>query len=665
MLLTELVLHNFGVYRGRHVVDLAPPSPEQPVILVGGLNGAGKTTFLDALQLTLYGHRAGTSNRGSLGYEDYLRYCINRGSQAEDGAAIELQFEVEREGATVRYRVRRQWASQGGRVKERLNVWRDGRDDPLLAEHWADHVEELIPLEIASLFFFDGEKIEALADPVRAQTVVRSAVHSLLGINTVDRLSTDLVALQRRQKHVERDEALEARISELEAAHEQVTALRGEANGRLGQSRVELGVAERGLQRAEDEFAAVGGALLARRKELETQRDGAASQLDGVHDDLRAEAAGALPLALVRDLLAQAQAQARLEREVREQQQLAALLDARDEQVLAGLPDGLDGGAIASLADALRVDRERRQAEAPEGFEAYLDLDADTERALSGVDPEIDRAQTRTQVLLARAEVLESELTELDRLLAAVPAEDAVKLQLQARARARERVLKLRGRCTAYEEEKARLTAARDSAKTQLEQALRKRVDLALQNEDVDRLVQHAERARGTLARYRSAMLARHISKLEIAVLESFSQLMRKQGLVKDLRIDLETFQLRFYNGDLQELQPSRLSAGERQLLAIALLWGLARVAGNRLPTIIDTPLGRLDGQHRQHLVQRYFPHASRQVLLLSTDEEIDAALQAALLPHIGHSYLISYDDATHSSSIRPGYFWEKVEHVA
>jgi DNA sulfur modification protein DndD len=55
-------------------------------------------------------------------------------------------------------------------------------------------------------------------------------------------------------------------------------------------------------------------------------------------------------------------------------------------------------------------------------------------------------------------------------------------------------------------------------------------------------------------------------------------------------------------------------------------LRGLAKASGRPLPTIIDTPLGRLDSTRRRHLLERYFPVASHQVILLSTDEEIDAA---------------------------------------
>ena len=105
-------------------------------------------------------------------------------------------------------------------------------------------------------------------------------------------------------------------------------------------------------------------------------------------------------------------------------------------------------------------------------------------------------------------------------------------------------------------------------------------------------------------------------------------------------------------------MSPDRLSAGERQLLAIALLWGLARVSGRALPTVIDTPLGRLDSSHRANLIERYFPSASHQVILLSTDEEINRTYHRMLEPQIGRSYLLQYDDEERATTVVDGYFW-------
>lgn len=126
------------------------------------------------------------------------------------------------------------------------------------------------------------------------------------------------------------------------------------------------------------------------------------------------------------------------------------------------------------------------------------------------------------------------------------------------------------------------------------------------------------------------------------------------------MQIDTETFRLVLYDHNGECLPKHRLSAGEKQILAIAFLWGLANASGRQLPVAIDTPLGRLDSEHRNHLVDRYFPQASHQVMLLSTDTEIRAEevgrLRAA--GAIAREYRLEYDPKQRQTAVVPGYFW-------
>jgi DNA sulfur modification protein DndD len=74
----------------------------------------------------------------------------------------------------------------------------------------------------------------------------------------------------------------------------------------------------------------------------------------------------------------------------------------------------------------------------------------------------------------------------------------------------------------------------------------------------------------------------------------------------------------------------------------------------------IDTPLGRLDSEHRQHLVERYFPQASHQVLLLSTDTEIRDEEVGVLRSQsaIAREYLLDYHPQKRQTTVKAGYFW-------
>jgi DNA sulfur modification protein DndD len=103
------------------------------------------------------------------------------------------------------------------------------------------------------------------------------------------------------------------------------------------------------------------------------------------------------------------------------------------------------------------------------------------------------------------------------------------------------------------------------------------------------------------------------------------------------------------------------MSSGERQLLAISILWSLSILANKDMPILIDTPLARLDSKHRQNLLKEYFPKSSHQVLIFSTDEEIDNKYYPLIESSVSHKYLIEFDKKTSLSSIAKGYFKEVI----
>lgn len=413
MLLRELVLHDVGVYRGRQILPLTT-TPDRPVVLIGGLNGCGKTTLLDSLQLVMYGSRARCSGRAGRSYDEFLRSLINHKASAADGAAIRLSFDVELEGFTHEYIVHRSWRVVGKKLRESLEVRLDGRHSRSLSEGWAEHVEELLPLEIASLFFFDGEKIEALADPERAAAVVRTAVHSLLGIGTLDQLRIDLVALQRRQVVPGDDEAGEQRVAqlgeELKDAQAQLDAV-ALSRGRL---EVQHNKAELDLSKAEEAFLRDGGALFEERQRLEHEYALATDQVTSLRSDLQRLADGVLPLALVGQLVVDLQAQADVEGSTQRGEQLVELLAQRDQWLLEQLPshERLD------LAVALQEDRERRLPNG--GGLRYLELSDAAWSKLTLTDAAIAQDRLVAADRLRQLSDAANRATELEQQLAGV-----------------------------------------------------------------------------------------------------------------------------------------------------------------------------------------------------------------------------------------------------
>lgn len=660
MILEELVLHNYGLYRGRHSIILTPASPSKPVVLLGGLNGGGKTTILDAIQLALYGKRARCSNRGSLPYEEYLTRCINKGVGPAEGAAVELQFRQRSEGVEHTYRVHRSWVPKGGSVKERVQVLKDGASDRVLTDRWNEVVEEFIPSSMAHLFFFDGEKIEAFADLENSRLLLSNAVNSLLGLDIVERLRTDLLVLAARQHSKFNIGEEKRRFEDAKMEVARVETVLSDYTGQRAAAATKLDQLEKRLADAKTRYANEGGHLFDQRAEIETNRREVEARLAETGRRLNEMAAGVGPLLLLTDLITSAAARAELEEEAQQARAIEDILGERDSRMLETVRALRASKKVVSALEEF-ISSERVARAGAVGVEPYLNLGTEGSFELRGLtrgDFLAGTARELSDLLRTAAELL-SQLDDIDQRLAGVPVADSLASVIEEVNSLEVLVQQQKLRQEALDREIAGLKRERDQKKATWLREVEKVVGLGFQHENGARIIEHSKRVRETLNIFRQSVVRRHVTRIEQLVLDSFRQLLRKSSLISELRIDPEHFSLELRGSDGTVVSPDRLSAGERQLLAVSILWGLARAAGRPLPAVIDTPLGRLDASHRLNLIERYFPHASHQVLLLSTDEEIDESLYRKLKPWIGRSYTLNFDDSRGSTDVRPGYFWQ------
>lgn len=72
-------------------------------------------------------------------------------------------------------------------------------------------------------------------------------------------------------------------------------------------------------------------------------------------------------------------------------------------------------------------------------------------------------------------------------------------------------------------------------------------------------------------------------------------------------------------------------SAGEQQIFVMSLYQSLAEIRTSELPFVIDTPLARIDSEHRRNILDHFFSRLPGQVIILSTDEEINNEGMAVL----------------------------------
>lgn len=657
MILDELILHDVGLFAGRNVLSLTPPSAGKPITLVGGLNGAGKTTILEAIHLALYGPLAAPSSRRSGSYDTYLRSLIHNRANPTQGSSIELAFSAHSQGELHRYRVIRSWKSTPSGTRDRLVVKRDEVVDKTLTATWPESVDGFIPRGIAGLFFFDGEQIESLADLDRSREVLASALSSLLGLDLVDRLSTDLTAIRRRHRDARVPTHLRDKVEAAQASASQLRQIESDAVTRQAELRSAAERADKELHEATGRWRDAGGDLSEKRVTAELNLVACLAESEEIEARLREFAAGAAPLLQVLPHLAEVAERAREEHLAERHRVVLDVLSARDKAVIRRLRSSkAQADAVRQLEGFLREDRDqRRAASAIEPVTELSDpwsVEYLNEEVLPSVRGEL-------QALLKQWDRSRSNLVAAERLLAAIPDPESLQAVVDERSRAETKALQARSALEHAEEQLEMIRRDRARADVAYERVLAEATDATLAAEDELRIVTHIDHVQDTLVRLRERATERHVERIAGLVLEALRRLLRKDDLITAIRIDPLGQSVELTGSMGQIINAQELSAGERQLLAVALLWGLAQAAGQPLPVVIDTPLGRLDSSHRGHLLERYFPFASHQVLLLSTDTEIDIESHQLISKFIGHEYRLEFDSTRGATTIAPGYFWK------
>ena len=656
MIFLELVLQNFGPYHGRHRLDLRPDQ-DRPIILIGGLNGGGKTTLMDALRLVLYGQRAPIDRRRNLAYANFLTQCVNTQAPPDAQAAIELEFErvlyisgIEKLGTI---RVIRTW--QRG-TKDDLTIELDGWPNEILTQNWDEQVEDWLPVGLSNLFLFDGEQVKELAEQDTPPPNVISAIRSVLGLELVDRLAHDLTVLVSRKKAELGDEATQQAFQALSRQIEQVEIDLQATAENLTTCQRALEQAETELQVAEDSFFASGGHITEQITPLKEQRDADKTEIKIQTQVLQDLTASTLPLALVQDLLTQAAQQGQHEQA---QQQAAIARDALTEH----------DQRLLEVLSQLKLKPTQKKT-----IQAFLEQEAETLNANASGEPWLQAAdgalnqlshilqhqlateQQLAQSHLTRIQTLADSIDAIENKLAkAASPEDYDRLQSE-REQAQLHLNECQFKREIHRHRYAELERKRETLRKKLSDYGTQAIDASKDNA----LLATAPRVQQTLVEFRHRLTKQKLGELEQAITQYFLLLLHKSSLVHRVMVDGSTFRLDLYDTDGEPLPIQRLSAGEKQLLAIAFLWGLASVSGRQLPVAIDTPLGRLDSKHRHLIVDQYFPQASHQVILLSTDTEIRDEEVKRLREQgaIAKEYLLDYDPKARQTEVKEGYFW-------
>ncbi len=660
MIFLELVLQNFGPYKGRQTINLRPEENGnlRPIILFGGMNGGGKTTLMDAIRLALYGQRAQCSTRGNLSYNDFLTQCVNSNASPIEKTRVELVFEHVKEGKMAEWRIVRTWTKNPKDGKDELGILIGEWPDKSIASIWDEYIENILPLGISKLFLFDGEQVKELAELETPPQAVIDAIYNLLGLELATRLSVDLNILYQRKRKEVAELQERAEIEELEERLAQQNEEKKAAKQKLEELNQQLVLAEKHQKKASEKFVSQGGKIAQERSLLNGKVKDLEEAQEIHRQTLRKLAAETLPLNLISPLLVQAEIQA--DKEIKRQQSIAAreVLQERDSRLLNYITElALDTKSVEKIQSFLQAENQALAQEIETEIQPYLEIDIEAVNELkNSLHLKLPSQNQQAKDCLEQLQTIQDEIDATEtKLQTAAEPEVYQKLEAQLKFSQTE-LLKAQA---AYEDGQRNFDQIQ-RAFTQTKKELETYGGNTFKSKNNQDIIERIERVQATLIEFKEKLTLKKLNKLEVEVAECFRYLLHKSDLVHRVTIDTENFSLCLYNLEGKRVPKHRLSAGEKQLLAIAFLWGLARVSGRNLPVAIDTPLGRLDSSHRHNLIERYFPSASHQVILLSTDTEIGEAEVQTLREQeaIAHEYLLKYDSHNSQTVIEAGYFF-------
>lgn len=660
MLIKQLVLHNFRVFNGTHIIDLAPRKRQnddnpRPIVLFGGLNGAGKTSILSAIRLALYGRLAFGAATQQQEYVEELSALIHNGSttgERPSEASIELIFTYNKGGREAEFTVRRTWKKG---KKDQLSLQQDGQPlEELDYDQCQGFLNELIPHGIADLFFFDGEKIAELAED-DSGNILRTAVRRLLGLDLIAKLRNDLMLFVKRQQSHQLAGSQQQKLTELEEQVQQFAFQTEQILEKADFAKIRIDLLSKEITRYEALLNAQGGAFAQTKAQEKQKADTLLKEKDRLEKALRHECDSSLPYSLAPKTLGLLLEKITAEMQIKQ----ANSFEKELAQFLTQLKNDISfrSGTTGKIAaEAIEDNLKEYLAGKPQG-ELLFDI---SEREAGMIQQSIENDSKKAW---QRFDLYRNQLTEVEEQLEQAAANIARAPEDDQLIDIFEKIRELdRKRESKRQEYRFLLEEAKKTKQQQLDCArqIQKTHDLARNQYNSNSAFNNAQETINLLDQYSELLTQARVKTLSVNFESAYRKLARKEDLQLNAHINPETFDVELVDEKGTVINRKLLSAGEKQIYAIAILEALAKTSGRDLPVIIDTPLGRLDSQHRDKLINHYFPFASHQVVLLSTDTEVDERYFVdQLRDDISHAYEIVFNVNTKSSSLKPGYFWE------
>lgn len=660
MIIKRIKTKNYKTYLSLDL-DLSV-KPDQPIILIGGMNGGGKTTLFEAICGALYGLKI--KNKA------HFQELLNNGAigKVEPTIVLELTFEGMVLGRMQEYLLRRTYKlNPADKPVENVLLNMDGtpfsygtatppQQRAINEQQVNKIIKANLPQELSKYFLFDAmQSSELLKENVFAQ-IIKDNIQNVMGFN----------------KYLQMKNAAEHQQQEWAARRLEAQKEAEEYNGLCEQR----------------------NQLVELQEENDKLQDDKYKYLTSIQTEYDAAKEGAKESAETERKIQE------LEASVKDTQELSKRYNTQLKHVVETLEINvffpkLAQGITNEVNDIIRQKEALKQER--EGVLSVEQMREVTTKILGYLKskylcPESVEEDDVVAYLKSQQESLhrkdnyafmdESELEALKNLLNANAVNEFITLNnsrhdLEKRLENYDNQLRqisllrrsmVNGNTEiikAYEEASRELVTLKKEADNRkvsikkLEQKIHQ-FDVQIQQEpDVkyDMLV----KLKPFFEDVADTLLRRKKEKIEEDMKEQLNKLLISyKGCIAKVELSdrMENFTIRLYHKAGNEISLNQLNAASKHIFIQVLLKVLRNLGDYNPPVMIDTVMGVLDEESRDVLMEEYFPGLAEQTILLCTTSEIRKDKDYLKLePFLSRSYTLVRDVERQSTHIEEGYF--------
>ena len=643
MKLELMKLSNFRQFYGEHSIRFSRDK-ERNVTIINGAMGAGKTSLHRALIWCLYGH-----------WDESTGELINKRALTE----IPLNFKVETKvqltftHAGERYTAtrflqaikisERDWEPVGESSFSLTRIAFGGQYETV--RNPEKYVEFILPSNVSQYFFFDGEQIDRFAKPGHEEQV-KSAVRNVLKIAVLERARTHLATVAKDYQK-ELKNRVSGKLQILLATQERMQNELEEEQNHLDELRAERSAAKRQIEGIDERLGQIEAIRSwdKQRTEVNSKLKTSEQERERLWADIK-DLTNRSFVQFVYPVLGRA---LRLLDEKRERGEIPPGIREQFIQDLINRGECICRRPIAKGSEEHQhLTQLLQKSVSNELANTVIQCTGDLRALLANSGDILEQIHTKMKEKTNVDDEIDSlnqQLDEISNHLLGFEHEEIPSLE-KKRREYQERIYSLSGDIGHKEEriqllwktmEGNKIFIGKASVSEQKAKKLQRCLNLANRTYDaVDKMC-------GVFA---SDMR----QKIQREAKGNFQQLVWKESQFQDVSLS-EDYHLEVL--DRWGLPARReLSAGERQVLSLAFITGMSKVAGEEAPLVMDTPFGRLSSAPRESIT-RHIPEIPAQLVLLVTDEELHSQARENLEPRIGAEYELEFDQVTGCASIR------------